>query len=302
MDDLSDMEVGPFDAKYRAFLGTITELRPRLHRYCARMTGSAMDGEDVVQEALFEAYRKLDQFDDSRPLQPWLFRIAYHRCIDFRRRRGVRQQAEAEAVSEIPDSVMPAEAAGAMLGHAVEHLVLCLPPKERACVLLKDVFGHSLEEIAGIVDSTVGGVKAALSRSRSKLKTAGPPAKPKPANPETARLVRHYVERFNCQDWDGLRELISDDARLRVADHYSGRLADAPYFSIYAKWPSPLKMAAGEIDGEPAVIILQRSGEVWKPRSAIRLEIANNRVTRIFDCMPCAWLLEAATVEGLLTS
>src|SRR5579859_703260 len=51
---------GPFEARYLAFLETISTLRPSLHRYCARMTGSVMDGEDVVQEALFEAYRKLD--------------------------------------------------------------------------------------------------------------------------------------------------------------------------------------------------------------------------------------------------
>src|SRR5882672_5830228 len=67
---------GPVDARYLAFLETISTLRPRMHRYCARMTGSVMDGEDVVQEALIEAYRKMDQFDDSRPLKPWLFRIA----------------------------------------------------------------------------------------------------------------------------------------------------------------------------------------------------------------------------------
>jgi RNA polymerase sigma-70 factor (ECF subfamily) len=59
---------GPFEPRYLAFLETIATLRPSLHRYCARMTGSVMDGEDVVQEALFEAYRKLDKFDDSRPL------------------------------------------------------------------------------------------------------------------------------------------------------------------------------------------------------------------------------------------
>src|SRR5262249_57469717 len=46
---------------------------PRLHRYCSRMTGSITDGEDVVQDALFRAYRSLDTFDDSRPLAPWLF-------------------------------------------------------------------------------------------------------------------------------------------------------------------------------------------------------------------------------------
>src|SRR5258705_8358091 len=85
---------GRFEARYLAFLETISELRLSLHRYCARMTGSAMDGEDVVQEALFEAYRKLDQFDESGPLKPWLFRIAHNRCIDFLRRRGVRDKAE----------------------------------------------------------------------------------------------------------------------------------------------------------------------------------------------------------------
>jgi hypothetical protein len=64
----SDLDsVGPFEERYKAFLETISELRPNLHRYCARMTGSVLDGEDVVQEALFEAYRKLDKFDDRHP-------------------------------------------------------------------------------------------------------------------------------------------------------------------------------------------------------------------------------------------
>src|SRR6266487_4276135 len=112
---------GPFEARYLAFLETITHLRPSLHRYCSRMTGSVMDGEDVVQEALFQAYRKLDAFDDGRALTPWLFQIAHNRCIDFLRRRQVRR--EAEAASMQPDFVMPAEPIGQSLGQAVEHLV-----------------------------------------------------------------------------------------------------------------------------------------------------------------------------------
>src|SRR3954471_4767080 len=158
---------GEFDARYLAFLETITTLRPSLHRYCSRMTGSVLDGEDLVQESLFQAYRKLDTFDDERPLGAWLFRIAHNRCIDFLRRRGVRDEAEAMALE--PDLVLPSDPPGPDLGRAVERLVLMLPPKERACVLLKDVFDYSLEEIAGLVDSTVGGVKAALNRGRSKL-------------------------------------------------------------------------------------------------------------------------------------
>jgi RNA polymerase sigma-70 factor (ECF subfamily) len=61
---------GSFEARYIAFVETIANLRPDLHRYCTRMTGSVMDGEDIVQETLFQAYRKLDTFDDTRPLKP----------------------------------------------------------------------------------------------------------------------------------------------------------------------------------------------------------------------------------------
>src|SRR2546422_10190329 len=100
MDDPTGIDApGPFEARYLAFLKTIDHLRPSLHRYCSRMTGSVLDGEDVVQDALFQAYRKLDTFDDARPLGPWLFRIAHNQCIDSLRRRQVRRAAESEAVS-----------------------------------------------------------------------------------------------------------------------------------------------------------------------------------------------------------
>jgi RNA polymerase sigma-70 factor (ECF subfamily) len=100
------------------------------------MVGSVLDGEDVVQDALFQAYRKLDTFDDLRRMAPWLFRIAHKRCIDFLRRRVVRKEAEATATQQGP--VAPAEPA-VVPSCALEHLVLGLPPKERASVLLKDV-------------------------------------------------------------------------------------------------------------------------------------------------------------------
>jgi RNA polymerase sigma-70 factor (ECF subfamily) len=301
MDYLLDREDGPFEARYRAFLETVTQLRPRLHRYCTRMTGSVMDGEDVVQEALFEAYRKLNQFDDSRPLGPWLFRIAHNRCIDVLRRRGVRQQAEAEAAAEAPESIMPENPSGAMVHHAVEHLVITLPPKERACVLLKDVFDYSLEEIAELVDSTVGGVKAALSRGRSKIKTASTPMKARPVNQELTQLLELYAERFNRHDWDGLRELISADARLRLADIYSGRLSDTPYFWNYERWPWTWKMAVGEVDGEPVVIILRRGADAWEPYSVMRLSVVNQRVAQISDYLHTPWILDAATSTVLVT-
>src|SRR5213592_3630761 len=209
MDSSHDLDTpGPFQARYLAFLETIAHLRPKLHRYCSRMTGSVVDGEDVLQEALFQAYRKLDTFDDDRPLAPWLFRIAHNRCIDFVRRREVRENAEAGAAT--PDSVAPVDPPGPGLGRAVEHLVLTLPPMERACVLLKDVFEYSLEEIAELVDSSVGGVKAALNRGRAKLASSPAPSHPtRSADPELVRIMQLYVDRFNRRNWDGVRELIS---------------------------------------------------------------------------------------------
>jgi RNA polymerase sigma-70 factor (ECF subfamily) len=298
MDYSSDMEIGPFDARYVAFLETLSTLRPSLHRYCARMTGSVMDGEDVVQEALFETYRKLDKFDDSRPLKPWLFRIAHNRCIDFLRRKGVRDEAEAAAA--LPETVEPTLPNALGIGKAIEHLVASLPPKERACVLLKDVFDYSLEEIAELVDSTVGGVKAALNRGRTKLAETSPPTKSdRSASPELKRIMQLYVDRFNRRDWDGVRELTSADARLRVAERFAGKFADTPYFFHYERWPWPWKLEVGEVDGETVVIILRRGADTWTPHSAIRLDVIGERIERVVDYIHCPWVIPAASSVSL---
>ncbi len=274
-------DAGKFDARYLAFLETIGQLRPKLHRYCARMIGSVTDGEDVVQDALFRAYRNIDTYDDSRPLAPWLFRVAHNQCIDFLRRRGVRMEAESGAAE--PGVVQPDDFSRAGVGPALERLVLSLPPKERACVLLKDVFDYSLEEIAELVDSTVGGVKAALNRGRAKLVATQRPVA-RPPTSQNREILRLYVDRFNNRDWDGLRELMSADARLLVADRYAGSFADGGYLGVYSRMRVTWRLTLGDADGEPAVILLNLRDGSWDIEGLVRLDVGDDgRIQRVGD-------------------
>lgn len=196
----------------------------------------------------------------------------------------------------VADAVEPADPSVLGLSRAVEHFVTSLPPKERACVLLKDAFDYSLEEISELVDSTVGGVKAALNRGRAKLAAAPAPSKSsRTADPELTRIMKLYVDRFNRRDWDGVRELIGADARLTVADAFAGKLADAPYFRNYERWAIRWKLTMGDVDGEPVVIILQRGTDTWTLHSMVRLNLTDHHIDRIADYAHCPWVISTAS-------
>jgi RNA polymerase sigma-70 factor, ECF subfamily len=172
--------------------------------------------------------------------------------------------------------------------------------------VLKDVFDYSLEEIAELVDSTVGGMKAALVRGRAKLtelhegpglqrssgveKSTSWPVR----NDELSRLLHLYMDRFNRRDWDGLRDLIAADARLCVADRFAGRLVDSPYFGRYERWSVAWRLTVGELDGEPTLFILQRDAGDWTPTALVRLDVEDGRITRITDYSHCPWILPSA--------
>src|ERR1700716_3768653 len=84
-----------------AFERLLAELRPKLHRYCARMTGSVIDGEDVLQDAVIKA---LEAYPVAAPIahpEGWLFRIAHNAALDFLRRRARRELVHSDEDPEM---------------------------------------------------------------------------------------------------------------------------------------------------------------------------------------------------------
>ena len=114
-------------------------------------------------------------------------------------------------------------------------------------------------------------------------------------NPELSRLLHLYVDRFNKRDWDGLRKLISADARLRVADRFAGPFDEAPYFRNYERLTMPWRLTMAEVDGELAVVALRQRGDEWRPESVVRLEVIDHTIARIMDYAHCPWVLSAAS-------
>ena len=114
-------------------------------------------------------------------------------------------------------------------------------------------------------------------------------------NPELSRLLHLYVDRFNKRDWDGLRKLISADARLRVAGRFAGPIDEAPYFRNYERLTIPWRLAMAEVDGELAVVALRQRGDEWRPESVVRLEVIDHNIVRIMDYAHCPWVLSAAS-------
>ena len=85
------------------FLALAGELRPELHRYCARLMGSVIDGEDVVQDTFTRALVALGDIEEMPQLRPWLFRIAHNRALDLLRSRAARKAEPIEAAVDVAD-------------------------------------------------------------------------------------------------------------------------------------------------------------------------------------------------------
>jgi len=150
----------PPTARQTELLALADKLRPELHRYCARLMGSVIEAEDVVQDTFARAFVALDELEEAPPLRAWLFRIAHNRALDLLRSRAIRAAEPIEAAHEVADPESPDPVEVLMRREAVETAVsrfVELPTVQRSVVILKDVLDQSLEAIFAAVHESVPG-------------------------------------------------------------------------------------------------------------------------------------------------
>ena len=293
---MSTSVIGPTEAR-KAFEQRLGELRPKLHRYCARMTGSVIDGEDVLQEALVKAIEAFPQAEPIAHLEGWLFRVAHNAALDFLRRRA---RQEAGRSDEDPDMIVDpaASADDRQIAAASLRTFMRLPVAQRSSVILMDVLGYSLEEIAGVIGSSIPAIKAALHRGRARLRELAqtPDDLPLPvlAEAERSRLAA-YIDRFNARDFDTIRDMLADEVRLELVSRLrrSGRGEVASYFHNYdrlADW----HLIAGLVEGRPAVLVREPGSPSAAPAYFVLLDWAGDKIVNIRDFRYARYAAEGA--------
>jgi RNA polymerase sigma factor (sigma-70 family) len=279
--------VSEIHSSRQQFLALVADLRPDLHRYCARMTGSVSDGEDIVQETLARAYYALPELHSLPPLRSWLFRIAHNAALDHLRRYDRRMGRPLDEVAEPADDTLGAddELSAREAVQAAVTRFLQLPASQRSCVVLKDVLGHSVDEIAVLVGLSVPAVKAALNRGRQTLRKTGETAReatasaPSTTSPEIVR----YVALFNAHDWDGVRAMLAEEVRLDLVtrSRRNGRQEVGGYFGNYEKFGGWYLVPAW-LEGHEVVAVFPSETEPL-PAYFIELAFSEGRLASIKD-------------------
>ena len=219
----------------------LEEHRRELTAYAYRMLGSGFEAEDAVQETMLRAWRGYEAFEGRAALRSWLYRITTNVCLDMlsgkeRRARpmdlGPAKAAEASNLGQplpeatwilpIPDDrVLPVEGDPAEVAEARETIRIAfiaalqhLPPKQRAVLVLRDVFRWKASEVAELLETSVASVNSALQRAHATIEAAEiSDAEPlRPMDADQRSLLARYVDAFERYDMDSLTSLLRDDA------------------------------------------------------------------------------------------
>lgn len=279
---------------WHRYVDLLVPLRPALFGYCRRLAGNVWDAEDLVQDTMLRAFGQWGvTYPAIRDLRAYLLRTATNTWIDAVRRRQTEVRVQWANSEEHPAAQINPETLSAVRD-AGARIFQRLSPQERAAVVLKEVFDMTLEEIAGLLATTTGAVKAALHRGRSHLsEPEGWAASRRPMpSPE---LLDRFIERFNARDVSGMAALMLEGGSAENVGNSFHVGLDAsrgvPRFLhkvVYghAEWPPEFRFEAhrlerGEFEGEPILLLLvtRRGREALEV--VMRLEEREGRIARI---------------------
>jgi RNA polymerase sigma-70 factor, ECF subfamily len=285
--DHADLLRRALDGDDGAFAGLVSPHERAVFRHCYRMLGSGVDAEEACQDTLVRAWRRLATFDQRGPFAAWLYRIATNVCLDMLRARRARRDPFGEG-SPSAGGTMPEEAGADVavvepvgngeLGElnplddllrreavslAFVAALQRLAPRQRGALLLHDVLGFSLAEVAGVLEASASATNSLLSRARETAQSHPTTEVPDPRDPRVVALLGRYVDAWHLADLPAFLDLVVDDITFSMPPMqtwFAGRAAVGGFVdaAIFApSRPYGVALVAGWCNGQPAFGVYQ---------------------------------------------
>jgi RNA polymerase sigma-70 factor (ECF subfamily) len=280
---------------WHRYVDMLVPLRPALYGYCRRLAGNVWDAEDLVQESLLRAFGQWGvTYPEIRDPRAFLLRTATNVWIDMLRRR----KSEARVPLVNPDEIAASGAspdASSDVRDAGARLLQRLSPQEGAAVVLKEVFDMTLEEIAELLATTTGAVKAALHRGRGRLRQSEEMAAARRPVP-SPELLDRFIERYNAKDVTGLVALMRDGGSaenvgnsFHIGRHHTSE--GTPHFLYkvvhgHEEWPPQTRPDSVRIErvgfeNEPIVLLFATRWGSEALEVVFRFEEQDGQISRI---------------------
>lgn len=315
MDSPADRPSGEIGAGNADFTRVAEPFRRELLAHCYRLLGSIQDAEDVVQETFLRAWRSYGTFEGRSSVRTWLYQIATNRCLTelaTRRKRtlpSVRYDAEQDPVpaplpagpdvrwvEPIPDDLVSPDAqdpAATIAARESLQLALivslqCLPPKQRAVLLLRDVLAFPAADVADMLGTTTASVKSALQRARGTLSDLRLDADrvTVPTAPQARAILDLYIAAFETADAAALERLLVADATIEATPlrtWFAGRDTCVPFLRDHILGsPGDWRMLPTSANGQPAAAAYVRDDAgVFQPYGICVLSVTSEGIRRI---------------------
>ncbi len=303
-----------------AFGRLVAPHRRELHAHAYRMLGSATDAEDVLQDAMLNAWRGLPRFEGRSSLRSWLYTITTNAALKALRRSKKRtmpaDHGPASALHEPHDEPLVesvwiepiadaelfvedeaaspearyAQREGVELAFiaALQHL----PPRQRAVLILRDVLGFSAREAAEVLETTSTSVDSALQRAHAAVETKLPQQSQQTVlrelgDDQLREIVDGYVEAFEAADIPAIARMLADDVAMSMPplrEWFAGREAVAGYLEQRAQLGrSKRRFVATRANGQPATAhyVWDEAAGAFLPHAIHVLDLRGAQITGI---------------------